>query len=271
MKTELVQKLSNTKGADLDLIEKVFSDDRLTLYRASTPQPNPKPEPDQPKNPLFRERFGLLTDTSLERCTNFYAENREAFGPNNIEDDKLNQAACGILRIETNFGIPTKLSPYPLGSHPAIIYLYSLYVLNPGMRNFAFNQLKAFFEFAPKNGWDVDDLFELPGSPTGAIGLFQFEPSSFHLTVDGDGDGKIDPFNPKDVVASIKHYLIENGWDNNASHQARAVELYYGIPKKKKKHPFHIYYREGVFAYGNAVVAYLQMHPIPTKEKPAAE
>ena len=47
----------------------------------------------------------------------------------------------------------------------------------------------------------------MPGSSTGAIGLLQFEPSNFYIAVDGDGDGKIDLFDPADAIMSLAHFL----------------------------------------------------------------
>ncbi len=92
---------------------------------------------------------------------------------------------CGILRIETNFGMPTKLSPNPVGTTPAINRLVTLYVRWPPRersvrhfarrQEFALNELKDLLVAGCRFGWD---LFQIPGSPTGAIGLAQFEPSN---------------------------------------------------------------------------------------------
>jgi membrane-bound lytic murein transglycosylase B len=50
-------------------------------------------------------------------------------------------------------------------------------------QEFALNQLTLLLAAVVANGWD---LFAIPGSPTGAIGLAQFEPSAFSVAVDGD-------------------------------------------------------------------------------------
>jgi len=64
---------------------------------------------------------------------------------------------------------------------------------------------------------EIDPL-EIHGSFAGAMGPGQFIPTSF-LTygVDGDGDGRRDPFNIKDAMASIANYLTKAGWGEGAS------------------------------------------------------
>ena len=50
-------------------------------------------------------------------------------------------------------------------------------------RGYWLNQLTLLLAAAVANGWD---LFAIPGSPTGAISLTQFEPSAFSVAVGGD-------------------------------------------------------------------------------------
>lgn len=59
---------------------------------------------------------------------------------------------------------------------------------------------------------------EIRGSGAGAIGYFQFLPGNVNkYGVDGNRDGKIDPFNPSDVIPSVANYLAQNGWNNKKS------------------------------------------------------
>jgi membrane-bound lytic murein transglycosylase B len=115
------------------------------------------------------------------------------------------------LEDRNSFGIPTGSSPNPVGSLPALNQLVTLYVRQLGKgsplyfaqrQEFALHQLKYFLQAANRFAWDV---FQIPGSPTGAIDLAQFEPSSLNVAVDGDGDGKVDLFNPADAIVSIAH------------------------------------------------------------------
>lgn len=53
----------------------------------------------------------------------------------------------------------------------------------------------------------------LPSSIYGAVGLCQFMPSNITpYGADGDGDGRIDLFNPPDAIASLANYLAKHGW-----------------------------------------------------------
>ena len=121
------------------------------------------------------------------------------------------------------------------------------------------------FAAAAANDWD---LFAVPGSPTGAIGLAQFEPSAFSVAVDGDGDGKINLFDPEDAILSVAHYLVTRGWDASPEHQKRAIYAYYGGHYDSDPYKF---YMKAVLAYAEQVRMYLQDHPIETAVALAVE
>jgi membrane-bound lytic murein transglycosylase B len=216
-KTELQNRLCADRELNCAYVTALLNDRRLTIYHPPEPAlPPPAPSPkEQERNPYFTKRFGLLTSESLERCKEFIQAHLLAFDAAFQIYGVPKEVICGHLRIETDFGIPTKLSPHPLGTTPAINRLVTLYVCRPSRKQprnrfvqrqaFALVQLKDLLQAASKFGWD---LFQVPGSPTGAIGLVQFEPSSFKVAVDGDGDGKIDLFDPEDAILSVAHYLV---------------------------------------------------------------
>jgi len=256
-------------------------DPRLTIYEPPAPTPEPTtPLGRAPKaNPYLTARFGLLANDSLERCRSFIASHTRAFNAAQAVYGVTREVICGHLRIETDFGIATPLSPHPLGTFPAIDRLISLYVRAPAQgslahfqrrqaanehslvrfqrrQRFALEELTDLIEAAKVNDWD---LFEIPGSPTGAIGLVQFEPSAFDVAVDGNGDGKIDLFDPDDAIFSVAHYLVTRGWDANPDHQKRAIYAYYGGHYNKDPDK---YYMKAVLAYADAVRTYLAEHPI---------
>jgi membrane-bound lytic murein transglycosylase B len=173
---------------------------------------------------------------------------------------------CRHLRIETDFGIPTKLSLKPLGTRPAINQLITLYVRKPAVKRqesefihrqeFALGEIRNLIWTGEKFGWD---LFEIPGSPTGAVGLPQFEPSSFRIAVDGNGDGKIDLFDLDDAILSIAHYLVTRGWDRNPEHQRRAIYAYYGGHYDEDPNK---YYMKAVLRYAGEIRASLKDQPV---------
>jgi membrane-bound lytic murein transglycosylase B len=271
-----VQRLNTLRKqlcASVDLscsyIDSIFSDPRLTIYEppAATPPPgSTQARRVRETNPYLTPRFGLLTPESLERCRSFIQAHTLAFDAAERIYGVPREVICGHLRIETDFGVATALTPYPLGTLPAIDRLISLYIRRPGKlrssyrfvqrQRFAKLQLTDLLSAAKQNDWD---LFEIPGSSTGAIGLLQFEPSVFNLAVDGDGDGKIDLFNPEDAILSVAHYLVTHGWDDRIDHQKRAVYSYYGGHYDTDRYK---YYMKAVLAYADAVRAYLGEHPI---------
>ncbi len=267
-KTDLQNRLCADRELSCAYVTALFTDPRLTIYQP--PEPAGRPSAPVPKererNPYLTKRFGLLTSESLERCKEFIQAHFLAFDAAYRIYGVPREVICGHLRIETDFGIPTRLSPNPLGTIPAIDRLVTLYVRRPTRQQppdrfvrrqaFAFDELKDLLHAASNFGWD---LFQVPGSSTGAIGLVQFEPSSFKFAVDGDGDGKIDLFDPEDAILSVAHYLVTRGWDNRPQHQQRAIYAYYGghygaDPKK--------YYMKAVLKYAHEMGNYLKDHPV---------
>ena len=267
-KTELQNRLCADRDLSCAYVAALFTDPRLIIYHPPEPagRPSAPVRKERERNPYLTERFGLLTPESLERCKEFVQAHLAAFDAAYQIYGVPKGVICGHLRIETDFGIPTKLSPNPLGTVPAIDRLVTMYVRRPTRKQpldrfvrrqaFALDELKDLLHAASNFGWD---LFQIPGSSTGAIGLVQFEPSSFKVAVDGDGDGKIDLFDPEDAILSIAHYLVTRGWDNQPQHQRRAIYAYYGghydaDPNK--------YYMKAVLKYSSEMVRYLKDHPL---------
>jgi membrane-bound lytic murein transglycosylase B len=276
----LHKRLCSSKYLACDYVDSIFEDPRLTIYEPPPPSVSQGPAEARVRqaNPYLTPRFGLLTPESLERCRSFIQAHVMAFEAAEHIYGVPREVICGHLRIETDFGITTPRTPYPLGSSPAIDRLISLYVRRPATvrsstrflsrQRFAETQLVDLLAAAKKNEWD---LFEIPGSSTGAIGLVQFEPSVFNVAVDAHGDGKIDLFDPEDAILSVAHYLVTRGWDDRPEHQKRAVYAYYGGHYESDRYRF---YMKAVLAYADAARTYLKEHPLeaginlPTPQQP---
>src|SRR5262249_25255052 len=162
------------KDLDCDYVHALFEDPRFKLYApppASPPPPPPTQTPAQvhERNPYLTVRFGLLTPESLERCRTFINQYGSAFYAAVCAYGVPEEVICGHLRIETNFGLATSLTPHPLGTAPAFSRLVTLYVRQStrSRQTFAVTQLRELIAAAVKNEWD---LFAVPGSSTGAIG-----------------------------------------------------------------------------------------------------
>ena len=266
---QLQDRLCRQNELSCEAVTSLFADPRLTIYQP--PEPAPEQTPTRKtkatqRNPYLTERFGLLTPQSFERCRSFIGIHALTFDAARERYGVPQEVICGHLRIETNFGTPTRLSPNPLGTRPAVNQLVSLYIRRPTTRNtesrfahrqeFAFTELTDLLRNSETFGWD---LFEMPGSPTGAVGLMQFEPSSFSVAVDSKGDGKIDLFDGDDAILSVAHYLATRGYDRNPEHQRRAIYAYYGGHYDRDPHKF---YMRAVLTYATGIKAYLKAHPI---------
>lgn len=73
-------------------------------------------------------------------------------------------------------------------------------------------------------------LSKMQGSWAGAMGPFQFMPSSYRrFAVDGDGDGRIDLWNSvPDALSSAANYLAQAGWQDDQT-WGRPVKLQAGF------------------------------------------
>src|SRR5260370_41380255 len=131
----LRKRLCSSKQLSCDYVDSIFEDARLTIYEPPAPSVSQGPsEPQRQANPYLTARFGLLTTESLERCRSFIQAHLLAFDAAYHIYGVPREVICGHLRIETDFGIPTKLSPHPLGTIPAINRLVSLYVRKPSRK-----------------------------------------------------------------------------------------------------------------------------------------
>jgi membrane-bound lytic murein transglycosylase B len=263
----LQERLCAAKELSCAYVIALFTDPRLKIYYPPEPESHKAPlQRERERNPFLTTRFGLLTTESLERCWGFLQAHALAFDAAYRNYGVPREIICGILRIETDFGIPTRLSPNPVGTISVINRIVTLYVRWPPRersprhfarrQEFALHELKDLLLAARRFGWD---LFEIPGSPTGAIGLAQFEPSSLNVAVDGNGDGKIDLFDPADAILSVAHYLVTRGWDAEPQHRQRAIYAYYGGNYDADRDK---YYMRAVLKYADEVGEYLKDHPM---------
>ena len=90
----------------------------------------------------------------------------------------------------------------------------------------AYRELKALLIYVRDQDMDP---FSVKGSIEGAIGLPQFLPSNIkRYGWDGNGDGKIDLFQPGDAIPSIASYLKAYNWreDNNYTRKKEIILAY---------------------------------------------
>lgn len=72
------------------------------------------------------------------------------------------------------------------------------------------------------------DPLEIKGSISGALGPAQFIPSTFRkYGVDGNGDGRKDPFAMEDALASMANYIQKSGWKESADERTKRGALWH--------------------------------------------
>ena len=85
-------------------------------------------------------------------------------------------------------------------------------------------EVRALFEVADRMG--VGPL-DIRGSGSGAFGYAQFLPSSYlDYAVDGDGDGRVSPYDPADAAASCAHYFVRHGWHAGLTRAQRRAAVW---------------------------------------------
>ncbi len=127
---------------------------------------------------------------------------------NNVPVDPF--IILSIIGIESNYGLNK-------GKYTVFNALYTQILRMPKRSKWAKKQLVDFLALCYE---DKIPPHSVQGSYAGAFGYGQFIPSSFiSYSVDGNNDGKREPYDWEDVFASIANYLIKNGYpvSNNDS------------------------------------------------------
>jgi len=199
-----------------------------------------KVEPPPATREVYRHS---LTESQLAQTRLYGAEHRQLLERVETEYGVPGEIALGILTVETRLGAE-------LGRRPAFITLASMSLgagpgpvrsrfkdlkLNKSERDWldnqvrqkadwAYSELKALLAYAQANGHDP---LALPGSIYGAIGISQFMPSNaLKYGQDGNGDGRVDLFQPADAVLSLAKYLKVHGWGENLGREDQRRVLY---------------------------------------------
>lgn len=234
------------KGLDRGRAHELLADPRLTI----DPQfilSNLFPPPSPPSTVVPQAYPTYYSPRFIPLGRIFIEENRETFDCIKKDYGISPEIITAILVIESKLGtlaeefqafqVYTNLA---LADNPDILtYLQETHGLRyPGLCQ------EPLIKKARKRGkWAAGELYhlillsdrlqydpiKLKSSCAGALGPGQFIPSTFTgFGVDGDSDGRIDPFSMPDAIASIANYLKKSGWkdDGPEQEQRTAVWLY---------------------------------------------
>ncbi len=230
------------KGLERSLVQSVLDDPRLIL----SPQiiinnlffSSPAGSKEQPLVMKIDPQY-------IEKGREFIRENKDMLSSVEKKYGTSPGVVTAILIVESKLGtIKPRQSTF--AAYTSLVALldpeYFRQVQEVYAKKFpAIKDETTFSKARKKADWALDELYHLlkiatdlqtdpldmTGSFAGAMGPAQFIPSSFmRFGVDGDGDGKRDPFNMADAAASIGSYLKSAGWKENVSEQQKRQAIW---------------------------------------------
>lgn len=217
------------------------------FVRKYMPKPPVKPDPDKKRDtpPVYR---WALKPESLAKCREYMERHKDAFAAMKKEYGVPKEVVAGLLMVETQLGAylgksssfwslaclaasdtPERVNPVlvalPLPMTPDKTEWVAKLLRERSA--WAYKELLALITHCEKNSADP---LVMPGSVYGAIGICQFMPSNVPAyAVDGNGDGKIDLFEPADAIFSVGNYLKKHGWEGESR------DVHHSVTKKYNK------------------------------------
>lgn len=183
---------------------------------------------------------GVVTAANAQLCRQYIEEHKAAFTRAQNIYGVPPAIAAALLFVETRLGrvladvpenafyvlasMAVSISPESLGSWLQKMPNYQQHLpwLESTLKkrsNWAYNEVLALIRHMIK---DHIEPGRLPSSIYGAVGLCQFMPSNISVYgADGNGDGRVDLFEPDDAIASLANYLARHGWKESLSAQGK--------------------------------------------------
>lgn len=183
---------------------------------------------------------GVVTEANARLCREYISLHRAAFERAESKYGVPPSIAAALLFVETRLGrvladvpenafyvlasMAVSTTPQSLGQWLDKMPNYQKHLpwLDATLKkrsNWAYNEVLALARHMITDHIAPDNL---PSSIYGAIGLCQFMPSNISVYgADGNGDGRVDLFEPDDAIASLANYLARHGWKPSLSMQGR--------------------------------------------------
>jgi len=154
--------------------------------------------------PWFEYRALFLTEQRIREGREFYRAHQALLEETARRTGVPGEIIAAIVGIETSYGRIT-------GQYRVLDALTTLAFDYPPRAGYFRGELEQFLLLARDAGFDP---LTATGSYAGAMGVPQFMPRSYRAyAVDADGDGRIDLWNSwPDIIASVAHFLVVNGW-----------------------------------------------------------
>lgn len=236
---QYVEDILVDKGLKRDHVHKMLTDPRVSINPEIVMKnlfySSPKGSTEQPEYMEIDPKY-------FQRGKQYIKENEPIFSSIQDRFSVSAEIITAILIVESRLGTyPEKYNVFMAYTNLAVISdpAYLDTVRKKYGRDYPKLNDPSTIERAQKKArWALNELYQLiiladglgldplaiTGSFAGALGPGQFIPSSFiEYGKDGDGDGRKDPFNMNDAMASIAYYLKRAGWEEGS-----------GIEKKRK-------------------------------------
>jgi membrane-bound lytic murein transglycosylase B len=192
-----------------------------------------------------KSQYMYYSPRFIPRGRTFIEQNREAFEGIRNRYGISPEIITAILIMESKLGTyPERYRAFRVYANLALAndpdVLVALRDTN-GKRYPGLNKEKTLERARAKGRWALGELYtlvllsdelqwdplEIKGSIAGALGPAQFIPSTFRkYGIDGDSDGRIDPFCMADAMASIAHFLNHSGWTETGPDEKRRTALW---------------------------------------------
>jgi membrane-bound lytic murein transglycosylase B len=240
---EYIEDILVKKGLDRDRVRGLLADPRVTIdpkFVLSNLFPAPPPSvTTPPADPTYYSpRFIPLGRIFIEEHRETFDCIRKAYGISPeiitailIIESKLGTLAEGFrafqvyanLALADNQDILFSLQETDGSKHPGL-YQEPLIKRARKRGKWAAGELYHLILLSDKLQYDP---IELKSSCAGALGPGQFIPSTFNgFGVDGDSDGRTDPFSMSDAMASIANYLKKSGWRDEGPEQKQRTAIW---------------------------------------------
>jgi membrane-bound lytic murein transglycosylase B len=195
---EALQEEALTRGISQSTLDKTLS--RIELIPRVIELDNHQPEFALPLKDYLKI---VASEARIQEGREKWMEHQEVLKRVSLKYGVQPRFLVALWGVETRYGLLN-------GRYPVISALATL--AYQGRRSLFFR--KELFEVLRLIDQGHLAPEELNGSWAGALGLFQFMPSSIRrFGVDYDGDGRIDLIKtPADALASAANYLVKCGW-----------------------------------------------------------
>lgn len=220
---EYLYSLLEEKGVEPELIQSILTHENMPKYKNLYYSVNPKES-----KASYRKR---LVKSEIVNAASFYEKHSEDFIKAEKNFQVPREVILAIMQMETRCGkftgnsrIFPQLAKLAAASAPANV--------KKNFKKQKRKDKKLTFEQVKDRGKWLENTFlphtlativiaknknihplEMRGSYSGAIGLVQFLPGNkLTFGIDGNFDGKIDLFDPKDAIPSAANFLKFNGW-----------------------------------------------------------